>query len=589
MADPLLTTLCGICHTAAPKYTCPGCRAHTCSLACSQKHKAWAGCTGRRDPTAFMPASRLKTPAGVDHDYNFLSSIERERDRNQRNLVEERGLFSEKQLRDLGRDARWRQMWFGDEVRFVSVDRTAGAGGSAGRPRGLGSDGEDGAGSGGEEAEGGAAVRNRGPSVLARKVRQRLDYANVEVVHMPVGMARQRENITAWNRKTGRINWCVEWILHDSPEAVAAKQTTRIRHKALETTPAYKALGDSLAWYRRGQAKDEQEEDEDEEVLTTAYARKRRRVLVKEVREEGRRSAMQDADNATWLATPYSSQNPYAATWDTDRTPAIISWLPEELTNAKRHHRFYLLNSLTPAGKPKELIPLESTETIGGALMGRTVLEFPTVYVLPPAGEGYPAELPDGFILGSAERRPKKTRTTEKRKAPSGSGSKHPSKRQAVGEGGIPTRGGRYERGGGRGRRGRGGRFQSHGRRNHKQEDAEQGEINSDGDEFHAARAGAGRADTSSSNPDTSSEEEGEFGIEPEDDNSMSLDEEESPEEVKSTPAVSKKTGLGLVCYSSDSGEDSEDEDEGVDISEVKPENPELVANAIQEIVGLLT
>ncbi|KAF3766276.1 hypothetical protein M406DRAFT_239089, partial [Cryphonectria parasitica EP155] len=348
MADPLLTTLCSICHTAVPRYTCPACHTHTCSLACSQKHKAWANCTGRRDPTAYMPAARLRTPAGVDHDYNFLSAIERERDRNQREIVEERGLFSEKQLRELGEERRWRKMWFGEEVRTTMMTR--------GGP----------------------------PSALARRVRQRLDQANVEVVHMPVGMARQRENTTAWNRKAGRINWCMEWIVYDAPGSGAGGASTRIRHKALETIPLYKALGNSLAWSRKGQYKDEEEDEEDEDTFLSAYARKRRRVLIKEVKEEGRRSAMQDADEATWLAIPYTSQNPYTGTWDTDRAATVSSWLPDELIDAKRHHSFYLLRPLTPAGKPKELIPLDSTETLGRALMGRTVLEFPTVYVFPP-------------------------------------------------------------------------------------------------------------------------------------------------------------------------------------------------------------
>lgn len=538
-----------------------------------------------------MPASQLKTPAGVDHDYNFLSAIERERDRNQRELVQDRGVFSEKQLRELGDEKRWRKMWFGEQVRFVSA--SAGPRGGGGPLRGFGSDGED-DNNKSDDGEGGnpaADAAKRAHSALARRVRQRLDQANVEVVHMPLGMVRQRENTTAWNRKAQRINWCVEWIVHDealqppsfAPSAIA---NTRVRHKALETTPLYKALGNSLAWHRKGQKKEEDGEDDDDEIHLSQYARKRRRILIKEVKEEGRRSAMQDADSENWLATPYPTQNPYTGTWDLDRSAAIGSWLPDEVIDEKKNHRFYLLKPLTPLGKPKELIPLDSIETLGRALMGRTVLEYPTIYVLPPSspletsGEG---ELPEGFILGSTERRVREKKPKpEKRKAGGDKGDKlqPPNKQRAVGEDGLPIRGGRFERGRGRGRggaRGRGG-----GGRHQQQQ--------------RSATAEDG-ADTTSSDPDTSSDEEGELHSDFEEQGNMELDLQFSvPVEASGIPgggaAASKKPTLGLLNYGSDSGDgglDDEDDAEDLDVSSLKPDNPELVASAIQEIVGLLS
>lgn len=59
------------------KYRCPGCAARTCSLPCYKRHQQWAQCTGKRDPTKFVKKSQLVTPAGIDHDFNFLSGIER--------------------------------------------------------------------------------------------------------------------------------------------------------------------------------------------------------------------------------------------------------------------------------------------------------------------------------------------------------------------------------------------------------------------------------------------------------------------------------------------------------------------------------
>jgi hypothetical protein len=78
-------------HIDIPKYRCPGCSTKTCSVNCVQRHKEWAQCSGKRDPTIYVKKKDLATPAGVDHDYNFLSSIERSRGIAERSL-EERGL-----------------------------------------------------------------------------------------------------------------------------------------------------------------------------------------------------------------------------------------------------------------------------------------------------------------------------------------------------------------------------------------------------------------------------------------------------------------------------------------------------------------
>jgi hypothetical protein len=674
MADPLLNTLCTICHINAPKYVCPGCSAQTCSLPCTKRHKSWANCSGRRDPAAFMPASRLKTPAGIDHDYNFLSAIERERARNQRDLVEDRKLFTERDVRAMEDDSRFRKHWLGDSVRFDPV---------RGGPRTFGEDGGDeddfdnddnedhnggGGGGGGDGPEGSFKVPAMA-SYLTRQVRQRLDSACIQVVQMPMGMSRQRENTTSWNRKSRSINWCVEWMVYDGGCEAAH---TRIRHKALESVPLYKALGSSMAWYRKGQHKgepDDEHEDKDEEE-EPAYARKRRRVLIKEVREdEGRRTAMQDGTSATWAtATPYPSQNPYTGTWGLDRGPSATSWLPDSEVEARRGYRFYLLKPLTPAGKPRELIPVAAAETLSSALQGRTVLEYPTFYVLPPPdslSSSTPTPvLPEGYILGSTERRERPRRNNNnnnnnnnnksaKRKATDNNNKKKndksqpPAKRQAMTAGGddggdgIPIRGPnnnqRGGRGGARGGRG-GGRLQQQqqqarggGGAKRPAQDAEEGEINSDGDEVprktavgvagrrrpDRAAAAADPADTSSSDPDTSSDEEegeeeevGEQGLTlkpsprgghdamhiDDDDDDDDGDHDGPPEETRSTAAAAagkrKSSGLGLVEYGSDSDgsdEDGDEDDEDVDLAGLKPENPELVASAIKEIVGLLT
>ncbi|KAH7054472.1 hypothetical protein B0J12DRAFT_570003 [Macrophomina phaseolina] len=78
MADePLLSDLCSVCNRNPPKYCCPRDSVRTCSLPCYKRHQQWAQCNGKRDPAAFVKRADLATPRGIDHDYNFLTGIER--------------------------------------------------------------------------------------------------------------------------------------------------------------------------------------------------------------------------------------------------------------------------------------------------------------------------------------------------------------------------------------------------------------------------------------------------------------------------------------------------------------------------------
>jgi hypothetical protein len=52
----------------------------TCSLACHKKHQQRSSCSGKRDPAAYLKKRDLSTPTGLDQDYNYLKSIERQID-----------------------------------------------------------------------------------------------------------------------------------------------------------------------------------------------------------------------------------------------------------------------------------------------------------------------------------------------------------------------------------------------------------------------------------------------------------------------------------------------------------------------------
>ena len=80
----VVLTNCYSSHVKPYKYRCPRCSALTCSLPCIKRHKQWAQCNGLRDPTVYVKQKDLATPKGIDHDYNYLTSIERELDHAER-------------------------------------------------------------------------------------------------------------------------------------------------------------------------------------------------------------------------------------------------------------------------------------------------------------------------------------------------------------------------------------------------------------------------------------------------------------------------------------------------------------------------
>jgi hypothetical protein len=68
----LADSTCDVCSRAAAKYRCPRCAVATCSLACSNRHKAeGAGCSGKRSRAAFVPMARFGD-ADLHADYHFL-------------------------------------------------------------------------------------------------------------------------------------------------------------------------------------------------------------------------------------------------------------------------------------------------------------------------------------------------------------------------------------------------------------------------------------------------------------------------------------------------------------------------------------
>lgn len=468
MSDPVLTTLCTICHVAAPKYKCPRCGVRTCSLPCIKKHKTWASCSGERDPASFLPREKLFTDAGVDHDYNFIHKIERAKELYEKEvLVEEaegKGIISEKELRGPGdgrEDRRFEKVWYGDQMVHEPVARDD-RGGWRGRGRGGRGGG------GGREAE-----------RFDQNVRRRLRKHDIEVLTMPRGLTRQKENKTAWNRRTNTINWQVEWFLYDVEAVPGEEKPKRICYKSLDEKPLYLALASTLEWYRAGleQKKrlredgDAVDEDAEQPPHKKRKAPTRKQKAAKEVEAM---LPLQDLDHSTWPTSEYAFQCTASGQWSQMSANASLPRTRAEEDTDLARLQFYLLKPTASDGAPKGLIPLSTTTTLLEALSGRTVIEFPTIYVLASG-----APLPPGQSLASSEKRKEPTISPSDDESTNGRAPGRKDRGFEMGRG--------FDRRG-RGRGGRGGRG-GHARQNWREHeepvngDAEDGELPGDNDD----------------------------------------------------------------------------------------------------------
>ncbi|KAH7414373.1 hypothetical protein DE146DRAFT_33441 [Phaeosphaeria sp. MPI-PUGE-AT-0046c] len=327
-SETLLSELCSICNTNASKYRCPGCSARTCSLPCYKRHQQWAQCSGQRDPTKFVKKSQLVTPAGIDHDFNFLTGIERDIEKADKGLA--------------------------------------------------------------ENSHGSASTsRSWSQSQASQKGQtnyQHLEAAGVQVIRAPKGLSRQKENKShrsSTKKSTGSRNimWTVEWLddrkkrmLTETSStcqiALAHPFTPREQHKIKKRKrdTASPAVSNSPTI--------------EDVIPTTSNQDKPVQLLVnndiKVIHPERERSPSggQASDPNTQTAEEVQAQLAKADSPNYCDDGSIT----EPMGNGE--YRFFLLKPRTSSSK-HVLIPLSATDALGDCLYNRTVLEFPTIYVFP--------------------------------------------------------------------------------------------------------------------------------------------------------------------------------------------------------------
>ncbi|KAL6251837.1 hypothetical protein RBB50_002047 [Rhinocladiella similis] len=405
--DTLLTDLCAICHTNPIKYTCPRCGIHTCSLPCVKRHKAWAQCSGIRNPAAYRKRADLATPTSIDQDFNFITSVERSLQR------------ADASAQDRGIDLA---------------------------PSGVGRNGPD----------------------IKRKFDAEVEERGIRLIRAPSGLSRNKQNKSHWAGGQNKcILWTTEWLFHDGQRKINNVRETRTvaqsflevfgrrtlgrkRKRDLAETTTAAASQRETAATRPNPVTEESAKVESQNTTTTItqglpdpmghlgahepaedddtiYGDEEAALdisesLGTEVQETRVPDKLSDKgpsddqespplkgslDNEAFQSVPTSTDEarPQTAAEEellpteeaslAPNSPELTSTFPgsnDNLSQLLRHLHFYLLRPNT--AKYKCLIPIAQASTLKDVLRDRTLLEFPTFYVR----EEPPESLPEPFI-----------------------------------------------------------------------------------------------------------------------------------------------------------------------------------------------
>ncbi|KAE8378136.1 hypothetical protein BDV26DRAFT_197396 [Aspergillus bertholletiae] len=339
---PLLSELCTICHIQPPKYRCPRCSTRTCSLPCSRRHKLWSQCSGVRDPAAYMKKNELATESAFDRDFNFITGIERSLERAERD-ADNRGISVQP-----GTSGR------GVDLAVVGLDGDDdNVGGEPGKKR--------------RRVEGGSGGFVKGEFGFLRGTEE----AGVTVLRAPRGMSRNKANASRWHAKSKCLNWTVEWITPDGE---------RRNRLCLESSTLAVAYDRSFPLSKEER---EQKKKDQESKMEQADANSSDKLL--------------ETDGPTPSTTPQEAvpQEAVLPNPESETKPAQISEdQPTQLPDMVTSHRdlyFYLHRPRTGTKQPV-LVPLSPTATLTSALRSRTVLEFPTIYILPNSPDDLSSE-----------------------------------------------------------------------------------------------------------------------------------------------------------------------------------------------------
>ena len=312
-----------------------------------------------------MKRADLATPSGIDHDYNYLTSIEREFDKADRE-ANSRGIFI--------------------------VDNEG---------------------------------RKDGPAKGWVGLKAGLEKSEVIVARAPKGMSRSKNNNTKWLKGSQCLEWTVEWVHPDGRKELGQCGESLPILTAYRRLESEKAKRRVEAAANHGKAKKRKKslvngcskktEPSDDKTMDPTPAadanlrprkKQNKRTMSHDYGVCNGENNTQDENPATEEAPSVDGLHVPSATGihENLEVDSISTANPKTSDNANHIQKsrmlpeaklsFYLHTPSLPS-RNVVLAPIEPDATLSSVLPHRLVLEYPTIYVFTEIAEGKP---PDGFI-----------------------------------------------------------------------------------------------------------------------------------------------------------------------------------------------
>lgn len=213
--------LCQECQSNEFRYQCPRCNFRSCSLACCKAHKEKLSCDGKRDKTAFLRLSQMDDQT-LSSDYHFLEDVLRNVDSGKRRIGKN----------GVGGGGGGGNPFHITNKRPRHASNMDSTTASDPPPHPLVK--------ASQAAPPLPSIHNKNWSHLAPRWRhvakQALEQSrNTKILFMPNGMQRRLQNQT--HLKKDIFHWTVEWTIHDRNDVVG-NDKKNVKEPPQAATPA---------------------------------------------------------------------------------------------------------------------------------------------------------------------------------------------------------------------------------------------------------------------------------------------------------------------------------------------------------------
>jgi hypothetical protein len=228
---------------------------------------------------------------------------------------------------------------------------------------------------------------------------------DIRVEKAPTGMSRQKANLTRVTNK-GNVMWTVEWVAKDGKKSVDNENSEGSRVRDLWAEVTAKRLNVEKGKKRKREG----------EKQTAAPHPTLQESEQPSSTETQKQDSVRVGDQPTITDRPSTSPEHHTDHNQVQRTEVSMpkeatGGQPSEIStpqnqskdgseegnqtaNAPEPEFFYLRRPFT-ASKSVVLTPIDPSKTLTECLKGQTLLEFPTIFILPDE----PHSLPTGFML----------------------------------------------------------------------------------------------------------------------------------------------------------------------------------------------